>query len=271
MSKYVIIHGQLRELPENELMHWGIKKGEARDDHKYVKREWKNGRWVYTYPEDLKNTNNKTAFSVKDKLKQYAEGVKRDWKESKERGTKKAIEEATKKDGTFIKDKHGFRELAKTNFTDSDDILSGKTSIMTGTTEIREIRRGKLERLSDTAKEYVKDRLGYDEKDAAKAAIEKYEYAKNAEKNYVDEANASINFMGTVNPRDGSIRYTDAQKKEIDSINRTMNQMHDQTAKAEKEASEASKAYLNSPIGKIEKARRTGEEWIDSLFGRKKR
>ena len=35
MSKYTIIHGQLCELPEDELMHW-----------KYIKRERKNGRWV---------------------------------------------------------------------------------------------------------------------------------------------------------------------------------------------------------------------------------
>lgn len=38
MSKYVIIHGQLRELTDEELMHF-----------KYVKRVKKNGRWVYYY------------------------------------------------------------------------------------------------------------------------------------------------------------------------------------------------------------------------------
>lgn len=34
---------------EYELYHWGIKKGEAAEKHKYVKREWKNNRWVYYY------------------------------------------------------------------------------------------------------------------------------------------------------------------------------------------------------------------------------
>lgn len=33
----------------NEIYH---AKGEARDDHKYLSREWKNGRWQYTYKED---------------------------------------------------------------------------------------------------------------------------------------------------------------------------------------------------------------------------
>ena len=32
----------------NELCHWA--KGSTTKDHKYIKREWKNGRWVYTYP-----------------------------------------------------------------------------------------------------------------------------------------------------------------------------------------------------------------------------
>lgn len=36
--------------PNDELYHWGWKK----KDHKYIKRERVNGKWVYTYPEDLK-------------------------------------------------------------------------------------------------------------------------------------------------------------------------------------------------------------------------
>jgi hypothetical protein len=44
---------------ENELYHWGIKKGEAAEKHKYVKREWKNNRWVYYY--DTPGAKNKPA------------------------------------------------------------------------------------------------------------------------------------------------------------------------------------------------------------------
>lgn len=35
----------------NELYHW-LKKGEAAKDHKYVRREWKNGEWRYYYDND---------------------------------------------------------------------------------------------------------------------------------------------------------------------------------------------------------------------------
>lgn len=47
---------------ENELYHWGIKKGEAAEKHKYVKREWKNNRWVYYY--DTPGAKNKPAAQL---------------------------------------------------------------------------------------------------------------------------------------------------------------------------------------------------------------
>lgn len=64
-------NNSLNELHEfdNELIHWGLKKGQARKEHKYIKREWKNGRWRYYYDwdelkkdtkENIKNTANKT-------------------------------------------------------------------------------------------------------------------------------------------------------------------------------------------------------------------
>ena len=33
----------------DELCHWA--KGSVGKNHKYIKREWKNGRWRYYYPE----------------------------------------------------------------------------------------------------------------------------------------------------------------------------------------------------------------------------
>ena len=42
---------------DGELYHWGWKKKDA----KYIKRERKNGKWVYTYPEDVKKTKGSVA------------------------------------------------------------------------------------------------------------------------------------------------------------------------------------------------------------------
>ena len=44
MSKYVIIHGTFYEVSNDQLMHW-----------KYIKREKKNGRWVYYYDQSELN------------------------------------------------------------------------------------------------------------------------------------------------------------------------------------------------------------------------
>lgn len=65
MSKtnYVIIHGQLVEVSDDVLMHW-----------KYIKREKKNGRWVYYY--DQSAYDNSIAvkdYEVKKQLLKKAE------------------------------------------------------------------------------------------------------------------------------------------------------------------------------------------------------
>ena len=51
MSKYVIIHGQLREISDDELMHW-----------KYVERKkLPNGKWRYYY-NTYDNSNSKSVL-----------------------------------------------------------------------------------------------------------------------------------------------------------------------------------------------------------------
>ena len=57
--------------PDGELYHWGWKK----EDHKYIKRERKNGKWVYTYPEDSSKTESKKVNPpISDRKKQVTAG-----------------------------------------------------------------------------------------------------------------------------------------------------------------------------------------------------
>lgn len=74
MDYYITSNGELRHAAPN--------RGWEKDDHKYVKREWKNGRWQYTYPNNAKQNNTakktgKTAnTSAKSKVsKEYLEEV----------------------------------------------------------------------------------------------------------------------------------------------------------------------------------------------------
>lgn len=197
--------------PDGELYHALFGKSKPRDDHKYIKREWKNGRWQYTYKNDSvsgKKSDNKSLSktaakpvikklsartNVKDTddwlssktkisnartgeviyesrnkgkieraidkakaaLGKYTEEYKTDWKESKERADKKAQEKAAKK-GASVEN--------------TDEFGSHTTTIAIGSVKIVTEKRGKLEQYIETAKEYVKDRLGFDEKEAYDSA-----------------------------------------------------------------------------------------------------
>lgn len=51
-------------ISEDELYHWGLFKSKPREDHKYIKREWKNGRWKYYY--DVETAKKDTAANIKN-------------------------------------------------------------------------------------------------------------------------------------------------------------------------------------------------------------
>ena len=72
MSKYIITS-------DGQLYHAWLKKGEEAEDHKYIRREWKNGRWVYYYenddPENQIGSNYKT-FAQAEREKAQREAAK---------------------------------------------------------------------------------------------------------------------------------------------------------------------------------------------------
>lgn len=55
---------------DGELYHAWLGKGAKADEHKYIKREWKNGRWQYTYPSAVKGktSSKKSTTSVKPRI-----------------------------------------------------------------------------------------------------------------------------------------------------------------------------------------------------------
>ena len=89
---------------DDELYHW-LKKGEEADNHKYTKREWKNGKWVYYYDNDTSkkssNAQNKTANNTSKKVDVVTEASpKASIKSSFQNivnNVKKSIEDAAKK------------------------------------------------------------------------------------------------------------------------------------------------------------------------------
>lgn len=73
MSNYILHNGTFVEVSDEELMHWG--------DYKYIKREWKNGRWVYYYEDEeeikLKAEHKKAQEELKTAKKNAREAAVR--------------------------------------------------------------------------------------------------------------------------------------------------------------------------------------------------
>ena len=80
----------------NELYHRWLRKGETADDHKYTRREWRNGHWVYYYDDGTttkdypKGQNYKTSDQVKQE-RAAAEAKKAS--DEAEKAAKKAVQQ----------------------------------------------------------------------------------------------------------------------------------------------------------------------------------
>lgn len=107
MSKtnYVLIHGQLVEVSDEVLMHW-----------KYIKREKKNGRWVYYYDEGAADRDDyKNA-------KDYQKAEAKTWERERELNTAK---KRLKETGTTVdaKIRYGDQISAHNNYKRAVDNL----------------------------------------------------------------------------------------------------------------------------------------------------
>lgn len=226
---------------DNELYHW-----------KYVKREKVGGKWVYTY-------DNPTA-----QARQQA------WTTAEKNATAKAAKEATKYNGGVAIGAGGVKKI-KSTFTDTDKLLSRKTTIDTSDTRTEEYQRGKIERNIDTAKEYVKERLGFNAK-------EKYD---NASRKYVSTAVDASMAGDRVESNKRDIHDPNSNKREKSRANNELDRNVDNYVdknkkylKSEVDRKKAKEAYYDTPIGKLAEAKErieSGENYIDVLFGKKRK
>ena len=188
MSKYVLVHGQFYEIPDNSLMHW-----------KYIRREKEDGKWKYYYSMDdlrkkaksnltinnpihgntvakatnaVKNAYTKATNAGKDVVNKLTNTLKKDSSLIYDkRGTandiaKKASEDTTakssnvdlKKDSSLIYDKRGTAaDIAKANAkTESKGTVS--TAEMHDTA--KKVIRGEYGNGPDRVERLKKD--GYD-------------------------------------------------------------------------------------------------------------
>lgn len=225
MNKYVIIHGQLRELPEDELMHW-----------KYIKREKVNGKWKYYY--DLGETQKKAYEQAKNAYDTRKAQAQSAYKK------KLPVAGGMKSDGNvaaaryYNSDSHhksaSYDKLKKN--LDETKAAYDKTPLAK-----REARAEKTKQNVNKVKNWAKDKLGYDEKQAMEtakvnAAVKRREADDTAIKN---------NEWKTNNPNSENIHYMANWQNEF---------QYQLAAEAWGKAKEATEKYEKTPLAKIEKA-----------------
>ena len=145
-------------MTEQELYHAWLKKGQQAEKHKYIRREWKNGRWYYYYDSDTsaKPNNTKVTFGKTNSLS--------DVKTTIDTGKFKNVHYAQGKLTRAAKSaKKKVYDTRDSNTVDGDNILNRKRTIKIGGQVISETKvRGKLERSVIAGKEYVRYLLNED-------------------------------------------------------------------------------------------------------------
>jgi hypothetical protein len=118
----------------------------------------------------------------------------------------------------------------------------------------------------NTAKDYVKDKLGFDEKEAAEKASAK---ANDSSVRAAHEIRNYNQAKKTESETKGLISKHKA-RQETETARVQAARASRQAGKDRADAAAAREAYANTPIGKVEKAAEKGKEWLKKLIGGKR-
>lgn len=179
----------------NELTHWG-----ARRDHKYIKREWKNGRWQYTYADD-KMLDGKKRTYIKDDTGHHSSKSKYGTFVTKDGNHSIKV---TKSDKLFTT-KEGYSDTGN-----KANPKTGELSKKTGWSNI-EIHEGKLAR-GDTKVQKKAKSVKKEVKDYGKAISSKDEADK-----YIKSTTGKEKI--TNKNRKKLVKESDKLRKKADSFN----------------------------------------------------
>lgn len=234
MSKYIINNGNFYEVPDDTLVHW-----------KYVKREKKNGKWQYTYDDKKsKATSAKTNYDKKN-------NAYKTW----EKQSKSA---RAKNDKLSISSDQEIRNLTswKTIITDHERSRDMKRKATEARKEYDKTAAGKIENASKatksvvkSAKNWIKDKAGYDEKAAVESATSQAKLKKKQAEYYDDDMNA------LKERRKEKFGDSKAEQNFRQLIDDTVRYKYEDAAEAEEAARKAEKEFFKTPIGMLERAK----------------
>ena len=232
---------------DGKLYHaWGVSKGWKKPDAKYIKREWKNGRWVYTYPEDKNSLAYKTKTTLqavktqaKYKFNTATKGIQNKTGITAAKNYKSASEKAsaanstsTRSDATMKAKHEAKKALLNTPI--------GKLQNAVGNTK-RQIERGAGK---------VKDWFGVDEKQHLDSATKRLNSAKGAESLATRNYN-NVKSKGLANNQ----HVLAVGRAKLDAKN------------AEENWHNANAEFRKTPLGKLTTAAEVGSYWMKQFMG----
>lgn len=215
------------------LAHGWLKKGEERAGHKYIKREWKNGKWVYYY--ELPSLNTRSTGSTKTGQLKLLTRLS-DWFGLDE---KKRMEDATKKlDETVEKMKK------------KDELLEGRKEKTEGYDFRKDGQRGRQRNITgdkNNPAQIFKRKIP----DSVNASAA--DYPQWMKDNY-NKPNATHEHVMAPNSVSHTPTYTYKYDNSRQALVEYMTSIMD---------------YANTPMGKIHAAPRRAINFINKLFKKK--
>lgn len=250
MSNYILgPNGDF--ISTDELRHWGFKSGREKENHKYISREWKNGRWRYVYQLGNKNSSTNSSTNSSANKDVDVKGQKTTMSSEKsislvQRGAKTI---ATSSSARFNK---GGGELHVLDDT-SDSKSKATGSNTSSTTAKKDDKKGWFAEL----KTVVGDKFGFDEKERADAVREKRD---KCEKLMETTENEHYRLLREANDPKNGLKNEQrvAKRAEAKRLWEEARRLTAEYEKAYDECKTAESEYEKTPLYRVEKAR----DWV---------
>lgn len=218
-------------------------------NYKYVKREWKNGRWQYVYPEDMKTGNTKGSTASNAEVKRGKSGIEINVPAD---APKNKFQQIMRN----VEDKLGFDERKAVKKEQSESNIARQQA------ELFKEDRDKVMRETSL-------NLGYAENDLKTKSLNR---SINAQAQLIGDRKTRKNAEKRQEQIEAEYQKALAERDSIQAKRDEASSKYERSAAlAKKEADEyqaALEEFHKTPLGKLDKATKKGQQILRKLFGR---
>lgn len=248
------------DLDENEFVHF-----------KYIKREkLPNGKWRYYYDSDQLKEDVKKVIGIGGKARMNKAAGEVRVSQKNEKITGKAFNDAMSKlrwdDQTSVDNWNKAAEDHKRQLENTGRKLDEYT---VAKDEYKKSILGSIDYAIHEGKKALKDKLGYDERQRYENASKKYAKAQDIEKEYHRESEAVRSEL----KKEKNLVDPDSWELQTGHLTENPDWLVNQSKKAKNELDYMRNEYMNTPLGKLERAKdsiESAKQWVDDLFNGRK-